>query len=207
MCWNGCCDAGPKFRPHRAWQRLNAARVRWSRLVLAPLKGRVHCKCPICSFCWHALCTHARRSALRISEYMSGPIDSFHSAADAVTRGNVSAVTETFSDANLVARLAMIGFLIFIMPCLISCACNLLSCTIFLPLYLWAARTYEPTLLGLQQPRSDADPLDASFEHEQSRIKHMLEARAEAGQRMTARIVAFLERREYVGVRVERDRL
>ena len=67
---------------------------------------------------------------------------------------------------------------------------NVLSCALLLPLYVAFVARHEPVLLGMDVPRSDADPLAVSFEDEQSRLEHILRERAEAGQRIGRRILS-----------------
>ena len=114
---------------------------------------------------------------------------------------NVSAVAYAYSEAELWLQICLLGVsLFFAMTCVLPLACNVLSCTILLPLYLWFARQYEPTLLGAEAPRSDMDPLATTFEDDESRVAQMLRARAEAGARLGRRLTAFLMREEYVEV-------
>ena len=130
--------------------------------------------------------------------------DTLDDAADAVLQRNATAVVEAYTQASFLARAVMLGIALCVGPCLCQCLCNVVSCTLLLPIYLAVVRRYEPTLLGLQEPRSDQDPLDPTFEHETSRLEHMLRQRAEAGERLVRRLHALVRWREYDGVQQPR---
>ena len=115
----------------------------------------------------------------------------FDDAFDALRSRNATVFAEAADGASL---WTVIGFWVVAVPfalCVLNCTCNLLSSAVFLPCYLAFVAKHEPVLLGVDVPRSDADPLRPSFEDERSRFEHMLRERALAGERLGVRIDAM----------------
>ena len=137
-----------------------------------------------------------------LSEELSDSLSLIDAAQEAAMQRNVSAFAEAYDDASLVARLAFLAAAACLVPCMLSTLCNVLSCTILLPLYVTFVGVHEPTLLGLDEPRSDSDGLAPTHESDRARAEAMLRRRAEAGERLGRRLMALLQCRPYTQVAV-----
>lgn len=116
----------------------------------------------------------------------------FNLAKEAVIERNATEFKEAWSDADLIMRVIFLVGACFFVPCLLHLFCNILSCTVLLPAYLAFVRVHEPTLLGIDEPRSDADGLAPTHETPRMRYETMLRRRAEAGERLGRRFKALI---------------
>lgn len=129
-----------------------------------------------------------------MNETVGGVPGLFDDAIEAVRTRNATTLTAAAADASTVSLVLFVPVAILVVCCLLEFFCHVLSCTVMVPLYLAFVAKHEPTLLGLDAPRSDADPLQPTFEDERSRVLNALQQRAAAGQRLNLRFIALAKR-------------
>ena len=111
----------------------------------------------------------------------------FDDAIKALRARNITTFTDVVDDASMTSKILFYAVAVPIAVITLQLLCNLLSCAIFLPLYLAYVAKHEPILLGIDAPRSDSDGLRPTFEDDRSRLEHMLRQRAAAGERLAQR--------------------